>query len=86
MRSDVCLGSSLCCQSDLELVLFDNLILLRHEFRHIPSAVDVPPGQPVALLLRQVDDSIGRKLSGLGKYFGASAQVSNLPQSMLHSG
>ena len=73
IRSSTCLGSSSYYQSDLQLVLFDNLILLCNKFGHIPSAVDVPPSEPVALLLRQVDDSIGRKLGGLGKNFGASA-------------
>lgn len=76
IRSSACLGSSSYYQSDLQLVLFDNLILLCHKFGHIPGAVDVPPSEPVALLLRQVDDSIGRKLGGLGKNFGASAHVS----------
>ena len=28
----------------LILPFFDNFILLCHKFRHIPSAVDVPPG------------------------------------------
>lgn len=74
------LSTCSCCrsydQSDLQLVLFDNFVLLCHKFRHVPSAIDVPPREPVALLLRQVDDSIGRKLCGLGKNFGASAQIS----------
>ena len=37
------LRSSSYDQSDLQLVLFDNFVLLCHKFRHVPSAIDVPP-------------------------------------------
>ena len=56
-------------QGDLQLIRLYNLISFCHKFRHIPCAIDVPSSQPIALLLRQEDKILGRKLGSFNKDF-----------------
>ena len=62
-------------QGDLQLIRLDNIVSLCHKFRHIPCAVDIPSSQPIALLFRQEDKGVSRKLGSFSKDFETLAQL-----------
>lgn len=65
---------SLALQAEKELLVVDNLLLVRHELWHVPDHVHVSTTEPLALLRRYVGKGIAAELGGFGEYYAMTAE------------
>ena len=71
-------------QPHFQFIALDNLVFFGQELWHIPRAAQIPPGQPVPLLLRQKYHRIGPKLGRITKDYAQTASIVSLYCTIIH--
>lgn len=71
-------------QPHFQFITLDNLISFCQELGHIPCAAQIPPSQPVPLLLRQEYHRIRPKLGGITKDYAQTTSIVSPHCTIIH--